>query len=113
MARSRKGVEPVQGKVPTKDLFYRLPAASLLPGLVLSFETLDALPLVLAAERVPVKGEAPELKGSQASSAGPHPPEALARWGLCFLHLFQKPGFRRSQWGYFFLEGLNFEFCVD
>lgn len=43
MTRSGEGVEPVQGKVPTKGLFYRLPAASVLSGLVLSFEALDAL----------------------------------------------------------------------
>lgn len=71
----------------------------------------------VAAERVLGRAEAPEsysYRRSQASSAGPrHPPEALPRWGLCFLHFFWEPRFRKSQRGYFFLEGLNFEFCVD
>lgn len=75
------------------------------------------LPLVWLQKGCWGRGEAPEIysyRRSQASSAGPrHPPEALPRWGLCFLHFFWEPRFRRSQWGYFFLEGLNFEFCVD
>lgn len=66
----------------------------------------------VAAERLLGKGRSPQEL--QANSAGPqHPPEALPRWRLCFLHFFWEPRFRRSQWGYFFLEGLNFEFCVD
>lgn len=40
---SGERVEPVQGKVPTKSLFYRIPAARALSGLVLSFQALNAL----------------------------------------------------------------------
>lgn len=43
MPRSGEGVEPVQGKGPTKDVLYELPAAPVLPGLMLAFEALDAL----------------------------------------------------------------------
>lgn len=43
VARSGEGVEPVRGEVPTKGVLYRLPAGPALPGLVLSFEALDAL----------------------------------------------------------------------
>lgn len=43
MPWSGEGVEPVRGKAPTKDVLYILPAAPVIPGLMLSFEALDAL----------------------------------------------------------------------